>query len=248
LLINIPSAPGVTTVLVVPSVYGVPAVIDIPSGFSIYAAMWHSAVDTGGKFAAVVVDTGGERKSSERCLNPCYLSKYLRIHNTAGEANNSGSMSGTQGVTGTDFFFYTKKFLRYFPKIYDICRWWRTGTSSLPSASWSLSSPHPTIAASLTTQVSSCAKIADPHPGGSRSISCGSGTIYIGSGSGFGSYFISHSASRYSDLTLKGTGTRFLISQFLITKFLTHKAPNPDFPNHKSPKLQNSYRIISSPK
>ena len=33
------------------------------------------------------------------------------------------------------------------------CRWWRTGTSFSPSGSWSLSSPPPTIVASLITQV-----------------------------------------------------------------------------------------------
>ena len=33
------------------------------------------------------------------------------------------------------------------------CRWWRTGTSFSPSGSWSLSSPLPTIVASLITQV-----------------------------------------------------------------------------------------------
>ncbi len=43
----------------------------------------------------------------------------------------------------------------------------------------------------------------------------------------------------YSTATHTRTGTRFLISKFLITKFLTHKVPNPDFPNHKIPKLQN---------
>jgi hypothetical protein len=41
-------------------------------------------------------------------------------------------------------------------------------------------------------------------------------------------------------LSLCGTGTRILLSKFLITNFLTHKVPNPDFPNHKIPKLQNS--------
>jgi hypothetical protein len=37
---------------------GVPSVTGVISGFSIHAVVRHSAVDTGGKFAVVVVATG----------------------------------------------------------------------------------------------------------------------------------------------------------------------------------------------
>ncbi len=46
------STPSVTTDV------GFPLVNVVPSFFSIHAVVWHSAVDTGGKFAAVVADTG----------------------------------------------------------------------------------------------------------------------------------------------------------------------------------------------
>ncbi len=40
----------------VPSDFGVPAMTSVPSPLlSIHAVVWHSAVDTGGKFAAAVV-------------------------------------------------------------------------------------------------------------------------------------------------------------------------------------------------
>jgi len=47
-VVNIPSAPGVTTDVGVPSDVGVLAVTGVPSFFSIHAVVLHSAVDTGG--------------------------------------------------------------------------------------------------------------------------------------------------------------------------------------------------------
>ncbi len=69
-VVNIPSAPCVTTNVGVPSDVGVPAVTGISSVFSIHAVEWHSTVDTNGKLAAAAVvvgkfatgidDTGGQ--------------------------------------------------------------------------------------------------------------------------------------------------------------------------------------------
>jgi hypothetical protein len=46
-VVNIPSAPGVTTDVGVPSDVGVLAVTGVPSFFSIHDVLLHSAVDTG---------------------------------------------------------------------------------------------------------------------------------------------------------------------------------------------------------
>ncbi len=54
-VVTIPYATGVTTVVDVPSVVGVPAVASVLSVFSIHAVVWHSAVNNGGKFTAIVV-------------------------------------------------------------------------------------------------------------------------------------------------------------------------------------------------